>query len=131
MNDPAGISRAVSRLPLVPMPTTNVPWITVTCSSIGCWCGGSTYPSGNLSRCVNGTPLLGSPSITMTSRPGGNAADAFTHTNGCGTEFAGVSSIAGADVATAAVGAEVAAVGAAAVPHELRTRTHKRIGNRI
>ena len=61
----------------------------------------------------------------MISRPGGNAADAFTHTNGCGTEFAGVSSIAGAAAATAtvgtAVGAEVAAVGAAAPPQELVT----------
>src|SRR6185503_16711941 len=125
MNEPVGISMAVSRLPLVPMPTTNVPCTTVTCSSIGCWCGGNTYPSGNLSRCVNGPALLGSPSITMTSRPGGNAADAFAHTNGCGAEFAGVSSIPGAAEATAAVaaavGADVEAVGAAAPPHALDT----------
>jgi hypothetical protein len=61
----------------------------------------------------------------MTSRPAGNAADAFTHTKGCGTEFAGVSSIAGAADAMATVGAvvgaDVAAVGVAAPPHALDT----------
>jgi len=71
----------------------------------------------------------------MTSRPAGNAADAFTHTKDCGTEFAGVNSIAGAAVTTAnvgtAVGATVAAVGAAAPPHELRLRTHRKTRNRI
>src|SRR5437660_2042528 len=62
----------------------------------------------------------------MTSRPAGNAADALTHTNGCGTEFAGVKSIAGAAEASATLGAvatAAVAAGAAAPPHELRTNT--------
>ena len=53
-----------------PMPARNVPFNTVTFSSVGCQCAGILAPSTHLRRTTNGVPsTLGSPATVARSQP--------------------------------------------------------------
>src|SRR5688572_23920236 len=54
-----------------PMPTANVPDNTVTCSSLGCQCGGTRAPAGNWTRTVNAPWPAGSPESSAILTPAG------------------------------------------------------------
>src|SRR2546422_7065662 len=52
------------------MPKPTGPWITVTCSSVGCQCGGTLEPAAVLIRMTNGPAFCGLPDSTAISAPG-------------------------------------------------------------
>src|SRR2546428_10452204 len=62
-----------------PIPSENVPAITVTFSSVGCQCGEILYPAGILSRMVYGPTAPGSPDRTANVAPFLNTGGGSPH----------------------------------------------------
>src|SRR3954462_6403301 len=111
-----------------PTPTTNVPDMTATLSSVGCQCGAMRYPSGNLARITNGMPAFdGSPSSTAICAPAGSDAGAGPHlisegARATGFAMAGFAAVAGAVFfAVWAFGAAAVAMTAATAISVVRT----------
>src|SRR5439155_1863236 len=73
---PTAIGFAFAASKVSPIPTSSVPFLTSTVSSVGWKCGRILYPFGKASSTVNGPALPGSPLTTAILAPGGKTAGA-------------------------------------------------------
>src|SRR5438876_355998 len=67
--EPAGSSRAPRLRNFSPIAKYIVPLTTVTCSSVGCQCGGTLAPAGCRIRMTKGPAFSGSPESTASFAP--------------------------------------------------------------
>src|SRR5436190_817476 len=91
-NPPAPRDLAFDASNVSPIDTKNVPEITVTVSVSGWKCGATLYSAGNFARSVKAASLLGSPWMTATFAPFGNAGGASTQLMSVGLTRMGDSS---------------------------------------